>query len=218
MEVFKLIPQIFFDIIARVVPGVVAMLLLHLEFPGFWRSLLEGISANQLDSNNAAVFSFLTLLGLSYLGGQIVAPLGILLENTGQSKETLAYLFAEDVDLKRPIISALREELGNPSAYCKSHEKVIWYWYDWLRVHAADAGALTAKLRAEYSMYYSLSVVLALAAIGESISGGPISLAVLILTVLAVLMAKAGRVTNWTFRKSVGNMYYVAKHENSPCA
>lgn len=223
MEALKLIPQIFFDLIARVVPGAVALLLLHLEIPGFWGSLLEGLSANKLDSGNATIFVFMTLLGLSYVVGQIVAPFGKLLEKAGPHIGTLAYLFADGVDPKRPIISIFREELGNPTAYNRSCEKVIWYWYDWLRVHAADAGALAAKIRAEYSMYYGLSVVFALGAIGELIarrSTGslPWLWVVLTLVALAVLMFMRGRDTDWTFRKSVCNLYYVAKYKGSPCA
>jgi hypothetical protein len=223
MEALKLIPQIFFDLIARVVPGAVAILLLDLGIPGFWAALIGGLSANKLDSTNAAVFVFMTLLGLSYVIGQIVAPLGKLLEKVGPHIDSLAYLFAEGVNPKRPVISILRDELGNPDAYVRSCEKVIWYWYDWLRVHQPDAGALTAKIRAEYGMYYGLSAVLTLGTIGEflirrSVGSLPWPGVVLTLIVLAVFMFMRGRDTDWTFRKSVCNLYYVSKHKDLPCA
>ncbi len=223
MEALKLVPQIFFDLIARVVPGAVALLIVNLEVPGCWSSLLGSLSANQLDSDNATVFVFMTLLGLAYIIGQIVAPLGKLLEKIGPQIKSLAYLFAEGVDPKRPVISAFREELGNPAAYDSSCEKVIWYWYDWLRLHASDAGALTAKIRAEYGMYYGLSAVFVLGAIGNliterSLGSVPWPWVIFTLIVLAVLMFIRGRDTDMTFRKSVCNFYYVAKYKQSSCA
>jgi hypothetical protein len=43
--------------------------------------------------------------------------------------------------------------------------------YDWLRAHQPAAGALCAKIRAEYTMYYALSAAFLAVAVMASVSG-----------------------------------------------
>jgi hypothetical protein len=74
MDAFKFIPQLFFDLIARVVPGVVALVMFVMVIPSAWYELIK---TAQVKPSFAAV-SFVTM-GAGYVVGHLIAPLGKLL-------------------------------------------------------------------------------------------------------------------------------------------
>ena len=189
MDALKLIPQLFFDLIARVVPGVVAFMLLALLWPGCdWTLVLETASGGWLDEGNVFAFAFFVPLGAGYVMGHLIAPIGRMMR-----------------------------ELTKPKPVAEP-----WRHYDWLRVHRPDAGALAAKIRAEYTMHFSLAAAFLLgfffALYGvltlESANAAWWKPAVLF--ALLTLSLYRGHETIDTFCSSVNHLYSVAQERVRP--
>jgi hypothetical protein len=175
MELGKLIPQVFFDLLARSVPGTVVLgswiVLLGRDR---WSDLLNALLGGYLDSSNVVAIATLTFFFLSFLVGHILAP------------------FAKGVQ-------RLNERTLVDKDPCAGKR------YDWLRAHHGDAGALCAKIRAEFLMYDALSIAfLVVAAMAILTSAVPLAIA----AVLAVpLMAYRGAETARTYQKTVGQFH-----------
>ena len=107
MEVFKLIPQLFFDLISRVVPGAAAIMLvaagtdlkLGRLSTGFW----DGAKAIQ----DSAWFMGLGFIGASYIVGQIISPISDFIEDRVVQRLFPSYfhIFHHRRVVKRAIIS-----------------------------------------------------------------------------------------------------------------
>ena len=185
MDALKIIPQLFFDLIARSIPGVVALFLAtvvagpHLT----WHDLLNQFAGGKLDPKNVFAFAVFGPLGIGFIVGHLIGPFGKLIED----------IFAE-----RP-----RDD--------------IWLDYDYLRVHHYDSGALAAKIRAEYTMHFSLAVVFALSSAGILVQAcRPTHPSIWFAGLFALLAASStrrGASTKRTFANSVTNLVAAAKQE-----
>jgi hypothetical protein len=82
MDSLKLIPQVFFDLIGRVVPGAVAILA-ALQLSGTtWESWLRASLGEKLaESPSGSMFIY--LIG-AYVVGQLVSPLAKLVQRAGE--------------------------------------------------------------------------------------------------------------------------------------
>ena len=129
MELGKLIPQVFFDILARFVPGAL-IFGAWIVFLGEdeWSRLLDALLGGYLSSDNALASMSLVFLFLSFLSGYVLAPVAKLVQRINER-----FLIKKDDD--------------------------VGHMYDSLRAHKPDAGALCAKIRAEFTMHNALSVV-----------------------------------------------------------
>jgi len=131
MDVLKLVPQVFFDLIARMIPG--GALLLGLEVGSGNRDLVSSLlalAAPNAELQKSAIVWLVVMGSTVYALGHLMAPIVRLLE--------------------------------------KRHETIpehIWEHYDWLRLHRPEAGALVARIRAEYTMYGGFSVAFLLTAV-----------------------------------------------------
>jgi hypothetical protein len=138
VDALKLIPQVFFDLIARVVPGAVAAFIMFYSFPSLsWTSTLAFIAGGKLSDKNAFGFALIAALTVSYILGQLISPVGKYLEAL--------------VSRSRPIDSS------------------VWQGYDYLRMHFPDAGALSAKIRAEYTMQFAMAASFLIGAVAGSV-------------------------------------------------
>jgi len=178
MEFGKLVPQMLFDIFTRFVPGAV-LLCSWIIFLGQddWRRLLDSLLGGNLDDGNALPVSMLALLFLSFLLGYLLAPFARGMQRLNEAP---------------PLVSkAIRRRwfANDPDAEAR---------YDWLRAHQPAAGALCAKIRAEYTMYYALSAAFLAVAIVASVGG---AFAWALASLLAVpLTARAGAKIEETFQ------------------
>jgi hypothetical protein len=185
MEFGKLVPQIFFDILTRFVPGAV-LLCSWIVFLGRddWRRLLDALLGGNLHDDNALPVSMLAVLFLSFLLGYLLAPLARGMQRLNEvpplvTKGTRRRWFANDPDAEAR--------------------------FDWLRAHQPAAGALCAKVRAEYTMYYALSVAFLAVAVIASVSG---AFAWAIAGLLAVpLTAWSGAKIEETFQDTTRKFY-----------
>ena len=184
MDALKLVPQLFFDAIGRVIPGSVAIILYFSLFDptwSVWKAFIDGALGGRHLAESPVAFVMLSLLVLSYVMGHLLSPLTKAVQRIGESF---------------------------PTHLTSSSSKN----YEWLRMHKPDAGAHCAKLRAEFTMYNALAAVFALyVAILLAVSRPLPVTYVLLLFCLALLMGYRGRETRDTFRKSIDQFFSAAK-------
>jgi len=82
MDSLKLIPQVFFDLIGRVVPGAVAILAALLLSKATWESWL-GATLGMVLAQSASV-SILVFVAGAYVAGQLLSPLAKLVQRAGE--------------------------------------------------------------------------------------------------------------------------------------
>lgn len=186
MDALRLIPQIFFDLLARVVPGVVMLVIATFLCPkAGWYDLLMLAAGGKLTAENAFAFAFFIPLGVGFVLGHLIAPIG----------------------------KTMGGWVRHPGF------KAPWREYDWLRMHRPDAGALAAKIRAEYTMHYSLAAAFLIGlAAGIYLHvyytpGAPSPGCLVALAVLTALSLWRGRDTEKTFSDSARQFYAVAQEE-----
>ncbi len=177
-ELGKLIPELFYDIFGRIIPGLVALALWSYAFnfdiaqSVFFFS--QGFSALQ----GSTLFLGLGLLTVAYAIGHLVSPISawshskllpaispsnfsVLKEAASKGKNAYPgrialFFLAETTAL---FGNADRE----PSA--AEYRRITFLWYDWIRLRDPSAGTRLAKMRAEYRMLEGLYVVFGVTAL-----------------------------------------------------
>jgi len=79
------IPQSFFDMLARLVPGVTALAAIMLFADKTWSSVLAKIMGSQIFEQPSHVMTYLSFLFCAYVVGQIISPFGKLVQRIGES-------------------------------------------------------------------------------------------------------------------------------------
>jgi len=214
MDALKIVPQAFFDAIARVVPGFVALFLLAWFEPHAWAALTD-IQVRML-GGKAPDWSFLFLLGAAYTVGHLMTPGTKLVQRITERYPKVKPKAKENIKL-------------NPGDTQVADAKVAWWrsWtslntkkeakglkpnsehYDWLRVNSLDAAGLAAKLRAEFTMYNSLAFTFVSFAAWLCLAHRAPVLG-LFLVLLGIFMASRGRETQETMRDCVERFYVAA--------
>lgn len=174
MDSLKLIPSVFFDAIARVVPGATAIVAFLLISGRTWSQILE----NTLGSPFAERDSLLTATGLllfsAYVVGQLIAPFAKLAQRIGEWK------------------------------WFKPKPKAASGAYDFLRLHYKEAGSQCAKIRAEFTMYNGLATVFFASSVSYLMFTSIREWRVLIILLGATLATGIrGRTTRDTFEQTV---------------
>ena len=83
MDSLKLIPQVFFDLIGRVVPGAVGVLAALLLSKTTWQSWLHVTLGETVGAESSLVTVF-TFLAAAYVVGQLLSPLAKLVQRVGE--------------------------------------------------------------------------------------------------------------------------------------
>ena len=178
MEFGKLIPQIFFDILARWIPGLtVTVAWIILLGHSAWSNALNLVLAGHLGNNNALPAVSLSLTVVPFIVGYVIAPFAKGVQRGNEH----AWWFL-------------------PGRQWVSEDKAAGNGYDQLRLEHPDAGALCAKIRAEFTMYNALAPAAALIAIMGIFAG---RYYISIASFLAIpLLAQRGAKTEGTFQKT----------------
>lgn len=206
MEALKILPQAFFDFIARIVPGLVALLLLSWIEPETWDAVT--VALGRFAGNPCARIPLWLLLGAAYVAGHLLSPATKLVQRVTERYPRI------EIEIEK----GKEKEKDGP-------KKRIWYRtnskieakefktdsvkYDWLRVHSPAVGDISAKLRAEFTLYNSLSAIFFLFAVWTVMHRQILCAGVLF--VFGLLMAARGRETEDTMRKCVDNFEAAAK-------
>jgi hypothetical protein len=228
MDALKLIPQLFYDLISRVLPGSVAIILLSastdLKLGKVTTDFWVGATAIQ-ESAWLLGFGFIVA---GYLVGQIISPISDFIEQNLVKRLFPSYYQVLQIGLsdkgtyspnmRNVLLKELGVEKDDDGSQITSgqYQKAVFVWYDWLRVNSQEAGANAAKIRAEYRMHSQNTVVFFLAVITHSIwayaQQGQLNLAFIIVIVIAGLLSlwATARVYR-TFQWAVIQQFYAAK-------
>ncbi len=146
-ENLKIVPQIFFDLIARVVPGALAMVACLLLSGSNWSCLFNHVIGGPSEVKSFPAVSFLAFWVASYVVGQMLSPFVKCLQRLSESdwvndlisKSALVQRYC---DIESPMPRACRKD------------------YDFLRCHHPAIGEMCQKIRAEFLMHYGIAIVL----------------------------------------------------------
>ncbi len=229
MDTLKLIPQLFYDLIARVVPGSVAIIMVVVavaadELGKLFKDFWDGNQTIQ----GSALFWGLGFLGAAYLTGHILPSISEWLE-----EKVTRRLFPNDYRVLQDAVSGsshypqsmrnflikelgLKEAMEGSEAPAGQYTRMLFVWNDWLQINQPDAGARVTKLRAEYRMHSGNVVAffgaLALHLIWTSVHQGYPNLGFTAMATLAGLASlRATAKMHRTFQRSVLQQFYIAK-------
>jgi hypothetical protein len=199
MDALKLIPQLFFDAIARIIPGSAAILLFFFTVDSSWANwqrFMSGVLGAPCDKGYSSGFVVACLVLWAYLIGHLISPAVKVVEGIVDDFPPSIYQHPQGCDKKT------QQKYKDNSSYN----------YDWLRLNKADVGALCAKVRAEFTMYNALVVVFFGFAPVIAWSK-PLHWHIFIIGLagLALLMAWRGRETHGTFLKMIDHFCEAAK-------
>jgi hypothetical protein len=85
MEILKIIPQAFFDLIARVIPGAVAIVAYLWLFDKTWEASVTYIMGQAIGKAGAGV-SIFVFLGSAFVMGELLSPAAKLVQRFGELK------------------------------------------------------------------------------------------------------------------------------------
>jgi hypothetical protein len=119
----KLIPQVFFDLIARVVPGGIGLAATMLLSGTKWVTWLEAV-LGKASWAETPITIVLTFLGASYVLGQLVSPLAKLVRRIGEKRWSGQTPSAEEYNLLRLHYPKAGELCAKIRAECVMHNGI----------------------------------------------------------------------------------------------
>lgn len=228
MDALKLIPQLFYDVISRVIPGIVTLVLIASALGQNLGDLAAGPFSGAPSLAGSALFLGVALIGAAYIAGQMIAPVSDFYERyvVGALVPASFWMMPGALGPKSHYPEAMQlfllRELGlreDSRQLAGARFRVaLFVWYDWLRVWQVPAGARVEKIRSEYRMFGGVAVAAFAATMVH------VGRALLVAGTLKPLFVAAGVLvfvfSSWgmartyrTFERSVVNQYYVSKVE-----
>src|SRR5262245_58146625 len=130
MDALRVIPQLFFDLIARVIPGIVALALFGTALQVNWSWFLVSLKEGPRVLNESAILWVFTVLVLSYVLGHFLAPLSKLVQEFAHSSDihVIKPVFNEPPKVSLALQRFVKADLGDPSYYQEHFEDEIWVW------------------------------------------------------------------------------------------
>lgn len=207
------IPQLFYDLFSRLIPGFYAVVVFAIATRiTFERAIVATLgSAPPIRESPLIVLSFL-VIG-SYVFGLFLSLLSDGLERflAKISPAHFAVLkqIAEDQKnrypayLKRAVSTALREDFSPALEVAPRvhYQALLILWYDQIRQRSPDLAQRLTRLRAEYRMYGGLAVASFLA-YGTHIAMAVSTSAVAVNSLLLVALLAAGLAFTWGLARS----------------
>ena len=211
MEALKIIPQVFFDLIARVVPGSVGIVV-YLLFCGITWDTTISYSFGPSFAQGSITLSFLIFLGTGYVIGELISPIAKMVQRITETNgsilitwlKALGTIWKKGKKEEEKTSSNKQPEIESPEF------KEAKIRYDRLRLKHPEVGALCAKIRAEFTMHNGLAFVFAISALFYPFSVLPFHwYALSFLLLMIILTAHRGRTTNKTFNETVAKFTQV---------
>ncbi len=228
MDALKLIPQLFYDVISRVIPGIVTLVLVAAALGSDLGALVVGPFRGAPSLQASALFLGVGVIGAAYIAGQMIAPVSDFYERyvvgalVPASFWFMPSALGPGSHYPETMQAFLLRELGlgddNRQLAGARFRVALFVWYDWLRVWQVPAGARVEKIRAEYRMFGGVAVAAfaaTLAHVGRAlfVSGSLQPLFVATGLLLFIFSSWGMARTYRTFERSVVNQYYVSKVE-----
>ena len=231
-ELSKIIPELFYDLLGRVIPGVIAVWIwLYALGISLTTALVIMFGTSKVLSESVFVV-ITTIMLIGYLIGHLISPVSSFMHT-----QVLARLFPSYFKVlqnavlssRNPYPSAvslvLNDEVSSMfgekarDASSSSYRRITYLWYDSIRLLNPTAGTRLAKMRAEYRMLEGIYVVFTIALILHVLSllaGHVISWGFIIGSTIAITIAgwSAARLFR-TFQWAVINHYYHLRKADS---
>ncbi|MGB4847669.1 MAG: hypothetical protein WBP41_07095 [Saprospiraceae bacterium] len=224
MEFLKIIPQVFFDLIARVVPGSVGIVAYLLLSGKTWETSLAYIFGDSFSQGSPAL-SLLIFLATGYIIGELISPAAKEVQRIGEKgirkyfiENVLAKVFTKSQNKKEIKLTGEQLKEKKEEENLQKQKKLE---YDRLRFTNPDVGALCAKIRAEFTMHNGLAVVFALSALSYPliVISYPFNMSEFhlsiefILIIMMIVTANRGRATNDTFKDTVSKFTQISNEQ-----
>ena len=228
MDVVRLIPQLYYDLLSRVFPGGMTILAITLAVDFKLGSILAYVLEGAPPLLGSVIVLALIVFIAAYLTGQIIAPLSGFLESHVATRlfpvhfRVVRETATTGAGYSTEIRTFLRDELsrghGADLTVLKDadYERAVAVWHDWLLIHDSGIGDRASKVRAEYRMYGGLAV----AAIAFIVIHLAASLApevrmngylLLLATVIGALCIWGMARTYRVYQRTIINSYYLEK-------
>lgn len=173
MEAAKIIPQLFYDLIGRVVPGGLALVGISFAFGRDLAPLLTLPVSSLMPLRDSSLFLATVLLAASYLAGHLLSPLGDLVRPLlsrlmrGHFNILASLVSGRDTRYTPEVAQFVRREASAEEAdttmAAELLSSLIYVWADWLQVVEPDTGARLAKIRAECRLFSQCTIAALLA-------------------------------------------------------
>ena len=221
MELAKVIPQVFYDLIARFIPGLLALFVWSISLKITIGKIFEHIYGTNQALLESSFILGTSILIIAYLLGQFLSPLSDLLERTVLTKVSpksfnlLSHQLDPNNQEGNPyeLQPLIKQEMGNENAKVTASFGLIWQWYDFIRVNNTDAGARLTKMRSEYRMFEGCAVGLGIGIILHvpSVYCSPGTAPwLLVFLLIGLLVACWGAIrTSKMFQQSIINHYQI---------
>jgi hypothetical protein len=148
MEALKVFPQIFFDAIARVVPGLMAMFL-YVHFCGWtrWHQFVEGATGIKGDEGFPVGFVFSSLIAGGYIVGHLISPFTKMIQRLGEvlPEEWWKHKHGGEKERRQKASIVDWQALKSKRTQAKDIKDKASINYDSLRLHCPEVGGLCAK-------------------------------------------------------------------------
>ncbi|HHJ16361.1 MAG TPA: hypothetical protein ENJ80_06645 [Gammaproteobacteria bacterium] len=232
MEVAKIVPQFFYDVIARVIPGTAAIIGASVAMGYDIVNITVAPFGGSTKLLNSSFFFVTMLFGYSYVAGHLINPLGDILRplieklfpgqfhilrteistENGSLPENMRDLLAKETDMNDSCPVPDGTQAQNKGIYTS----LLFIWADWLRLERPDVGARLVKLRAEYRMQIGLTVAATITLLLHVVSclayQYELNIILIVFSLCVVVLSSTGYAQSYgTFQWSVINNYYAAK-------
>lgn len=169
MDTLKIIPQLFYDLIARVIPGGVAIFAFATAVNKKVGTLLTDAFAGAPTLQQSALLLTIVMLVFAYLLGHLLSTLSDLFKQvTVKALRHSHFRVLKDAiktsdnypeDVRRFLFEEMNRLSGNEGEALndRHYTRAIYIWYDWLRITNPEVGSRLTKLRAESAMYERLA-------------------------------------------------------------
>jgi len=199
-DIITILPQSFFDLLARVIPGSTAISIATV----FSKKLqIADIS----DANSVWLFLFLFA---SYVVGQLLSPLTKFVQRFTEFRWLAWWRKCNHSMLKKAYLVC-----SPPFLFARFHfgrrKNARKGDYDRLRFHEPSIGAICAKIRGEFMMHNGLAAVFLVSSIALLFSFGSNALFAPLFFLAFLLSAYRGRATRDTFNQTVEKFISAAK-------
>ncbi len=174
MDALKLIPQLYYDLIARVLPGAMMLILLAASTDLTRGKLASDFWGSLIVVQGSALSLGFGFIAAAYLAGQIISPISDFIEDNVVKrlfpvhfqvlKISLLNKSAYPPDMRKMWLQGLGIEKEEDVSQITplQYERMVYVWYDWLRINFPDVGANAVKIRAECRMHSQNAVVCAI--------------------------------------------------------
>jgi len=173
MKITDLIPQLYYDIISRIIPGFATIILLLLTLDIQIGSLFSEMFDTLTPVKESLFSIILFLITASYLLGHILETFGSFIEwkvihkiFKGKYKVPAKIINSKNFfpsNLREFLLKEITENTDDKdeeNIYLSMYDcrKIIYLWVDWIQINHSDVSVGLMKILAEYRMHRHNSV------------------------------------------------------------